>query len=204
MSIFNTFDIDLHMLFQSGQNDLSISRLSQYLVSDSIRVEAEDESGSQRLTVFDVTYNAPSYSSIPPDVVVELATLEEYKKDLNSRINILDKQQSVLRKYSDNIQPVGSGGGLFGPEMLEKFLDVYSARQTVIDEQLGAVHKDLKETNQKIHGLNQQTQIANASKRLPGVNIVMLANEDGAVTVILSYRMSPSPIIGLYDSGRSN
>lgn len=198
MRFLNDHDARLPMMFQNGQNDLSISRLSQYLFSDSIRVEAESESGAQHLTVFDVTYIAPSYSSTPPsDVAAELVTLEEYKKNLDSRIDILDKQQAVLRKYSDNIQPVGSGGGVFGPDVLERFLDVYSTRQTAIDEQLVALRKDLKETNQKINGLNQRSQVASAGKRLPGVNIVMLANEDSAASVVISYRTLVIPLICL-------
>lgn len=172
-------------------------------MSDSIRVEAEDEKGSQRPTVFDVTYIAPSYSNITPsDVVAELVTLEEYKKKLKSRIDILDKQHGVLRHYSDTIQPVGPGGGIFGPDVLEKFLDVYNTRQTAIDEQLFALREDWKVTKQKITALNKRTEVANAGKKLPSINIVMLANKDGAATVILSYRTSAILSISVADSRR--
>lgn len=99
---------------------------------------------------------------------------------------MLEKQQAVLRKYSDNIDPVGSGE-IFGPEMLEKFLDAYVTKQTIVNEQLVALCEEQEDMEETDHELNSKTSIANAGKRLPGVNIVMVVKEDGAATIILSY-----------------
>lgn len=178
-----------YFLQKSGQNDISITRLPRFIFEDSIRVEAEGASSSQHLTVFDVTHVPPTYNTSPtPEAAERLAAIDEQRKSLASRIVILEKQQAVLRKYSDDINPVGSGG-LFGPEALEKFLDVYGARQTAIDEQLVALRKEREDAEKAFVAMNNKANVTNADKKLPGVKIIMLAKEDGAATIVLSYGM---------------
>lgn len=163
-------------------------RLPLFIQSDSIRIEAEGGSSSQHLTVFDVTSVAPSHVlATPSEDGSKLADLEDAKKSLKSQIAILEKQQAVLQKYSGDIQPVGSGGAIFGPNDLEKFLDVYTSRQSLIDEQLSTIRKELEQTDQEVNELKKRTHVANAGKRLPSVNIIMLAKEAGLATLILSY-----------------
>ncbi|KAF8324108.1 hypothetical protein DL93DRAFT_2176637 [Clavulina sp. PMI_390] len=188
--------------FPSGQNEISITRLSKYISNDSIRVEAEGSSSSQHLVVFDVTPVAPSSANPDPNPDgAELENLNETKEALKASIAILEKQQAVLKKYGDDIKPTGgnSNSAVFDPAALEQFLDVYGSRQAKIDEELVRLRKEYDVVHRRVNELNSKTAVANLARMMPSVKIVMLAKEDGEATLILNYVVSQASWSSLYD-----
>ncbi|KAF8324105.1 hypothetical protein DL93DRAFT_97592 [Clavulina sp. PMI_390] len=185
---------------QAGQNEIVITRLSNYISNDSIRVEAESSSSSQHLVVFDVTPLAPSSANLDPNPDgAELDGLNQKKDALQGSIAILEKQQEVLKKYGEDITPAGSSGDIFHPAALEQFLDIYGSRQAQIDSELVKLRKEHDALDRRVNELNSKSAVANLARMMPSVKIVMLAKEDGDASIILNYVVSQASWSSLYD-----
>ncbi|KAF8324090.1 hypothetical protein DL93DRAFT_96034 [Clavulina sp. PMI_390] len=184
---------------KSGQNEIMITCLPPWISNDSIRVEAEGSSSSQHLVVFDVTPITHSYTK--PDPNPELDILDGRNNALTTSIAILEKQQAILKKYGDDIKPAGDGDdrAIFDPASLEQFLDLYGSRQAKIDMELVKLRKEHDSVRRRRSEIITKASIADLSKVLPSVKIVMLAKEDGDATLILNYVVSQASWTSLYD-----
>lgn len=156
------------------------------LESDSLRVEAETRSRSQALTVFDVVYVPPSYVHTSTyDHETELDTLNEEKAELEARVAALTGQKTILEGYSGSLQ----AGRIrdVTTEELETFMDAYAVRQVKIHEGKARLQKDIYSVTSKIEEIRKKSLSEEEEKRSAGVTVIILAEEDGSIDVMLSY-----------------
>jgi hypothetical protein len=171
---------------QAGQNDVAIGRLPLVLEGDSIRVEAETRSRTQLLTVFDVVHIPPSYSSsISYDKGTELETLNDQKAALEARVAVTDGQKYILEGYSESVK-AGRITDLTN-EQLEEFMDVYATRELKIYREKVRLQKEIEIIDTRVKDIRGKISSEEEEKRATGVTVVVLAEEDGLVDLILSY-----------------
>jgi hypothetical protein len=122
----------------------------------------------------------PSYSQdVPNETGSEREALNVSRERLVARLEMLQKQESVLDQYSE--------GRLSKPADLEAFLDLYSARRLSIYEQRSAVEKELIHIDKKLSELDDHANTLRAEMQSTGITVVIFAREDGPSTLILSY-----------------
>lgn len=150
------------------------------------------KSRTQAFTVFDVVYAAPSDISrrshhTPPDRDddPQLHALRDLKAELDAGISALNGQKSVLEKYSDSL-----GDGRIADmttEKLDSFMDLYVARHAKIFENKTRLQREMKDVEDKIKIMRAKQIEEETEKRSAGVTVVLLAEEDGSVDLMLSY-----------------
>ena len=151
------------------------------LESDSIRVETETTSASQALTVFDVIYVTPQseYEYSQSDPFVEL---EDKRATLKNRLETIERQKKVLSSYAD-----GLNGKDTDAEQLESFLEMYGSRSEKSHALKLGLTKELENVRREIEEGRKKSTSEYEAKKSAGVDIIILAEEEGFADVILSY-----------------
>ena len=169
-----------------------IGRLPVVLESDSIRVEVQTKSRTQYLTVFDVVYTQPSYTSTASyERGTELGTLNEQKAVLNARVAAIEGQKRVLEGYSDSLKEGRISG--MTTERLEQFMDIYYTRQVKMYEEKCSLQKDIEVLDDSVKEILAKTSSEEEGERSTSVTVVVLAEESGPVELTLNYGKWPNP-----------
>ncbi|KAF8332763.1 uncharacterized protein EI90DRAFT_2918099 [Cantharellus anzutake] len=179
--------------FKVGQNEISIGRLPKVLESDSIRVETETASSSQALTVFDVIYVAPqlggdSSQSDP------FKGLEDKRAVLQNKLDIIQRQSNLLSSYAE-----GLNDKVKKVEQLESFLEMYSTRSEKSHALKQELSNELAGLTLELQERREQSNSEHEARKFAGVNVVILAEEEGPADVILSYIVTAASWKSLYD-----
>ncbi|KZS91095.1 hypothetical protein SISNIDRAFT_487784 [Sistotremastrum niveocremeum HHB9708] len=173
----------------SGQNEVEIIHLPSVLDEDSIRVD-----GIGKAVIFDVIYKPPMPTKKSTDSETLKALLKK-KALLDSRQHILEREDSILTSYSNNIdsQHVDS-------QKLAEFFTLYQERKAALDLQLLELQETLKDTEKEIEEERKLVKSDKKSqKRGVKIVVVVLAEEDGPAELSLSYVVSSAQWKPQYD-----
>ncbi len=127
-----------------------------------------------------------------PDDLVELRR----KRDkVQSKIDQLDKQDSVLDSYADSIKAKHATAA-----QLSEFLDLFSARVASIANAKVELSGQLKEFEKAINKTEKEhNKDEQSTKRQTKIVVVVLAESDGPAELSLSYAVQNASWTPLYD-----
>ncbi|KAF8313123.1 hypothetical protein DL93DRAFT_2097955 [Clavulina sp. PMI_390] len=170
-----------------GQNDIAIKFLSSFLEGDSIRVEAETTSYSQILTVFDVVYSAPNYSTTVATKAdtPEVEALREEKSEKEMHLQTLERDEALLNGYSDSLRD-GRVEHATSDSLLS-FMGMRLEKQKELWKEKKQLQKEIKALGTKISSMGYVHVDEIPSTLRSGVTVVLLAEESGPVELVVSY-----------------
>lgn len=182
---------------KAGKNEVIVRFLPRWLFSDSLcaTIDASQyssASSSQSISVLDTIHDC-SPAPYVPNYMADVA--DQNRDTAIAKLKRLEKEQEVLLRYHGAVQPFGGSGTnnkgtgqVFDPENLAKFLDLYSERQTKLDE---AIPKLRRQVNDLSENARQERKKKVAEEETHSkAKVLIVAKEAGDATLTISYRKS--------------
>ena len=167
---------------QQGTNEVEITQLPSSLEQDSIRVD-----GIGNAIISDVIYHPPTSSRSNEQHTEALKQLGTKKKILQDERETLEKQEQMLKQYSDSVSVKDTDASC-----LQTFLAVYQKRKAAInialretDDKIQQVDDEIIEENKR-HNKDEESKI-----RATRITVIVTANVDGPAELSVIYRQSP-------------
>jgi hypothetical protein len=161
---------------QTGQNHITVEKLPNCLLGDSIRAE-----GCAHATIFDVIYKPPAY--IYRSDGPEITKLYEERNVLAAKITRSNTQSKVLTTYSESLT-----AGSATPDSLHEFLRIYEAAESKLFDERAETNQKILALDSRIQALRNAANIGDASKnRRAQITVVVFADRDGQAQINLSY-----------------
>lgn len=138
-----------------------------------------------------------NYYSLPEQEQSDpaLQELQDKRAELQSDLEIAEKQSSILEDYSNSVKSEHSTA-----EQLSTFLKTYAESQRAIAKQRAQLQKSLDSLAKEIVQKEKENRADPQSlRRQAGVVIVVLAGSDGPVELSLTYSVSGASWTPLYD-----
>ncbi|KAF8319062.1 hypothetical protein DL93DRAFT_2164755 [Clavulina sp. PMI_390] len=182
-----------------GQNAIRIKNLSSFIDGDSIRVEAQTTSYSQGLSIVDVVYTPSTGVAIigpPIPQTPEVKGLHAEKAALEMRYGILESHQTLLTGYAGSLRDgrIESATN----ETLIPFMELNLEKQTQLWKEKQQLGKEIKVLADRIAEMRVEEKFAS-----PGlgseVAVVLVAEEAGAIELVLSYVVRRASWTSSYD-----
>ncbi|KZS95701.1 hypothetical protein SISNIDRAFT_483922 [Sistotremastrum niveocremeum HHB9708] len=183
--IKRTIEINL----KAGQNDVEVSGLPVYLLPESIHVDV-----LKNAAILDVIYKpTPMVPFSPYNEPPAAQGLLEKKEELESQKRILKSQERVLDSYAKSIDAKS-----VSPDRFVGFLDLFTDKKAIVEEQLSKLARDIKEVDKSIAEARAEASTKDLERSIKIV-IVASAFADGPAKFILSYAVGGAQWTPLYD-----
>jgi len=204
-----------------GENEIAISRVSDQIDTDSVRVE-----GVGKATVIDVicerkyvtTENVAS-SEKTGELLEHIKSLEIKDEKLKQKQQRLRKQQSALDDFAKSLSSVNSSKGDNSVEPASSkqsvdnflsFLDTYETKIEGLDEKIFATNKEIEKNTELLNAArnNYNSQNGVTTTSIIEITTLIEAAEDTDIELHLSYVVfnaswSPKYDIRVYSDNKS-
>lgn len=204
-----------------GENELTITAISNSIDRDSVRVE-----GRGAASVLDVvcqdkhvqSENLDNISAREKELKSELQDLEAKRDILNQKLERTQKQIGVLNEFANSLSKGSGGGGGGGADgktvavlatassekvnAFIEFLDTYAAKLEKLDSEKLAFDKELRKLSEQIQVINDNLYKLVSSSYNQTVEITVLAEaekDDTEVEFLISYVVFSASWIPKYD-----
>ena len=101
---------------------------------------------------------------------------------MENQLRAIERQRTVLSSYAD-----GLNGKDTNAEQLESFLEMYGSRSEKSHALKLELTKELENVRREIEEGRKKSTSEHEAKKSAGVNVIILAEEEGFADVILSY-----------------
>ena len=166
---------------QQGTNEVEITQLPSSLEEDSIRVD-----GIGNAIISDVIYHPPTSAQSNEQHTEALKKLGTKKKILQDKKETLEKQEQMLKQYSDSVSVKDTDASC-----LQTFLEVYQKRKAVINIALRETGDEIQQVDNEIIEENKRHNKDEESKiRATRITVIVTANVDGPAELSVIYCQS--------------
>ncbi|EJD47245.1 hypothetical protein AURDEDRAFT_113507, partial [Auricularia subglabra TFB-10046 SS5] len=179
----------IEVKLKAGQNEVAVSHLPSCLDQDSIRVD-----GLGAATIFDVIYIPPSPTN-RSEHNDKLQQLYKQRADLAAERNVLEREIEILDQYAGSLNAKDANAGQLGD-----FLVFYAEKKTALNRSLAVLDEKTNALDKEIRAEQTTSQAdLESEKRGVKVTIIVLAEDDGAAELSLSYTVTAASWTPLYD-----
>ncbi|KAH7344162.1 hypothetical protein B0J17DRAFT_610129 [Rhizoctonia solani] len=175
---------------KQGQNHVHIERLPSCIDENSIRVD-----GTGTAVIFDVVYHKPAPTNPGQDqrevIQAALQQLEALKKERD----ITSEQSELLSSYGKTLD-----SKTINTDAVQQFLDMFVPRQVATAKRIQELDAQISAAQEEFDKIRQAAFTdTQGKKRSANITVTVLAEMDGAATLILTYVVSNAHWKPLYD-----
>ncbi|CAE6456857.1 unnamed protein product, partial [Rhizoctonia solani] len=176
----------VQLQLKQGQNQIVIERLPSLLVKDSLRVQ-----GTGTAAIFDVVYHCPNRHSHRNRRHDESSDEEdEEETECRKTVQALEKQRGTIENQISFLQAYGRSlsSQNSNTESLEQFLDVYAARQDVLNKRIQELDLEIKRAEKALREVQKkQPEHKTKAQRRTKVTVTVMSKEEGNAELTLTY-----------------